>query len=250
MAEAPAPPMADLMAAPSVSGAEPGEALRMEPVAAEALEAQVDSGGAAIAFRIPRRVDIPADNTPRKVTVLTLKLKPRLDFLTVPKLIGEVYRRAKVVNDSEVLLLPGAVSLFHGAQFAGSAALEKVAPQETFETTLGVEDRIRVERKLVLKEVGKQFIGDRRVLRYAYELEVENLLPYEATIEVLDQRPVAGHEDIKVKLESAEPTPTRQSEQGELAWEVKLAQHAKQTLRFEFSLSAPRSVEVMGLPEE
>jgi len=248
--EAPAPPMADLMAAPSVSGAEPEEALRMEPVAAEAVEAQVDSGGVAIAFRIPRRVDIPADNTPRKVTVLTLKLKPQLDFVTAPKLIGEVYRRAKVVNDSEVLLLPGAVSLFHGGQFAGSAALEKVAPQETFETTLGVEDRIRVERKLTLKEVGKQFIGDRRVLRYAYEIKVENLLPYEATIEVLDQRPVAGHEDIKVKLESAEPTPTRQSEQGELAWEVKLAQHGKQTLRFEFSLSAPRSAEVMGLPED
>jgi uncharacterized protein (TIGR02231 family) len=251
VAEAPAPPpMADLMAAPGTSGAEPEEALRMEPVVAEVMEAQVDSGGAAISFHIPRRVDIPADNTPRKVTVLTLELKPQLDYVTAPKLIGEVYRRAKVVNDSEVLLLPGAVSLFHGGQFAGSAELQKVAPQETFETTLGIEDRIRVERKLALKEVGKQFIGDRRVLRYAYEIEIENLLPHEAAIEVLDQRPVAGHEDIKVKLESAEPTPTRQSEQGELAWEAKLAQHGKQTLRFEFSLSAPRSAEVTGLPED
>jgi len=252
VAEAPAPPMADLMAVPGTSGAGPEEAeeaLRMQPVVAEVVEAQVESGGAAVAFRIPRRVDIPADNTPRRVTVLTLKLKPRLDFVTAPKLVGEVYRRAKVVNDSEVLLLPGAVSLFHGGQFAGSAALAKVAPQETFETTLGVEDRIRVERKLVLKEVGKQLIGDRRVLRYAYEIEVENLLPYEAAIEVVDQRPVAGHEDIKVKLESAQPAPTRQDEQGELAWEMKLAQHGKQTLRFEFSLSAPRSAEIVGLPE-
>ena len=219
-----------------------------EPARAEALVAQVDTSGTAVTFHIPRRVDIPAENTPHKVTVLMLKFEPELDFFTVPKLVHEVYRRAKVVNDSEVTLLPGSVSLYHGGEFLGRAKLPKVAPQEEFETTLGIDDRIKVERELVLKEVGKQFIGDRRVQRYAYEIVVQNLLPRPATVVVGDQLPVAGHEDVKIKTEEIDPPPTSESEQGELTWKLELAPQEKRTLRFEFTIAAPRSSRLVGLP--
>jgi uncharacterized protein (TIGR02231 family) len=215
---------------------------------AQALVAQVDTSGTAVTFHIPRKVDIPAENTPHKVTVLMLKFEPELDFLTVPKLVDEVYRRAKVVNDSEVTLLPGPVSLYHGGEFLGRATLSKVAPQEEFETTLGIDDRIKVERELVLKEVGKKFIGDRRVRRYAYEIVVQNLLPHPATVVVGDQLPIAGHEDIRVKTEEIDPPPTSESEQGELTWKLELASQQKQTLRFEFTVAAPRSSQLGGLP--
>jgi uncharacterized protein (TIGR02231 family) len=219
-----------------------------EPAMAQALEAQVDTSGTAVTFHIPRKVDIPAENTPHKVTVLMLKFEPELDFLTVPKLVDEVYRRAKVVNDSEVTLLPGPVSLYHGGEFLGRATLPKVAPREEFKTTLGIDDRIKVERELVLKEVGKQLIGDRRVRRYAYEIVVQNLLPHPATVVVGDQLPVAGHEDIRIKAEEIDPPPTSESEQGELTWKLELASQQKQTLRFEFTIAAPRSSQLVGLP--
>jgi uncharacterized protein (TIGR02231 family) len=203
-----------------------------------------------VTFRIPRKADIQADNTPHKATVLTLCFASELDYLTIPKLMTEVYRRAQVVNDSQVTLLPGPVSLFHGGEFVGRATLPKVAPQETFEATLGIDDRITVERKLVLKEVGKQFIGDRRVLRYAYTIEVQNLLPRSADVVVVDQLPVAGHEDVKIRAERTDPAPTKESEQGELTWELKLEPQESRTLRFEFMVSAPRSRTLTGLPKE
>ena len=50
--------------------------------------------------------------------------------------------------DSPLLLLPGPARVFHGTQFVGETALETVAAGEEFELQLGVDDQIRVERKL------------------------------------------------------------------------------------------------------
>lgn len=215
---------------------------------AQAAEATVDVSGTAVTFHIPRRVDIPADDTPHKVTVRVMHLQCETDYMTAPKLVGEVYRRAKVHNEGEVTLLPGPVSLFHGGEFIGQASLPKVAPGETFETTMGLEDRITVERELALQEVGKQFIGDRRVMRYGYAIRVQNLLPQAADLVVLDQVPVAAHEEIKVRVEEIDPPPYTQSEQGELAWRLSLAPEDKRVLRFTFSVTAPRDSQVMHLP--
>jgi uncharacterized protein (TIGR02231 family) len=235
-------------ASPEAAAFETGAAMD-ETVVAEVEEAQVDTSGAAVAFRISRKVDVPADNTAHETTILALEFKPELDYLTVPKLIDEVYRRAKVVNDSEVTLLPGPINLFHGGEFVGRATLPLVAPREKFETTMGIDDRIKVERELALREVSKQFIGDRRTLRYAYEIKAKNLLPRQAKIVVCDQLPVAAHEDIRIKVEEIDPPPSKHSEQGELTWELELQSQESRTLRFEFTVSAPRGQTLVGLPE-
>ena len=220
-----------------------------EPVVAQAIQAEVDTSGAAVTYHIPRQAEIPADGTPSKITVGVLSLEPELDYLTVPKLVGEVFRRAKVRNDSEYTFLPGPVSLFYGNEFVGRASLPKVAPQEEIETTMGLDDRITVERELVLQEVGKQFIGDRRVYRYAYEIVIQNLLSTEASVLVRDQLPISTNEEIKVKTEGLLPPPDREGEQGELSWKLVLQPQEKRTIRIEFTVTAPRGVMLVGLPE-
>ncbi len=221
-----------------------------EPAVAQAVQAEVDTSGAAVTYHIPRQADVPADGTPSKITVGVLSLEPELDYLTVPKLVGEVFRRAKVKNDSEYTFLPGPVSLFYGNEFVGRASLPKVAPQEEIETTMGLDDRITVKRDLVLQEVGKQFIGDRRVHRYAYEIAIQNLLPTEANVVVRDQLPVSANEEIKVKAEELLPPPDREGEQGELSWKLVLQPQEKRTVRIEFTVTAPRGVALVGLPED
>ncbi len=219
------------------------------PVPAEVMSAQVETDGSAVTFRIPRRADIPADNTPHKVMVQQLQLEPQLDFLTIPKLTEEVYRRARVLNDSPVAFLPGPISLFYQDEFVGHARMARVAPQETFEVTLGLEERIKVKRELALREVSKRFIGDRRVQRFAYQIEVQNLLPHAAQVVVQDQVPVATHEEIKIRLEDASPPPTETDDMGKLTWNLELESQEKAVIRFEFTVNAPRDMILDGLPE-
>ena len=111
-----------------------------------------------------------------------------------------------------------------------------------------MDDRLKVERELKRREVDKTLLGGKRRIRYAYEIRLENLLPVQAALTLHDQIPVARHEEIKVRLEAADPKPTRQSELNLLDWELSLAPREKRTLRFDFSVEYPQAMEVTGLP--
>lgn len=254
----PAPRMMKMaaVAAPQGLGAAPDEEFAMrapEPEAlpeekAEVAMATVESSGSAVTYVVPGTVTIPADGAPHKVTVARLELTPQIDYMAIPKLVEAVYRRAQVANDSPYTFLPGPANLFAGDEFIGSTALELTAPGGKIELYLGVDDRIKVERELKRREVDKKLLGDRRTLRYGYEIELENLLPVEARVALQDQIPVARHESIKVKLEFAEPKPDQTSELGLLDWKLNLAPGEKRLVRFDFTVEHPRDVKVRGLP--
>jgi len=246
-AAAPAP-MMHAKAALSAAAAE-GVSFDAAPqLEMEFQEAQASTEGASVTFQLAQKVSVPGDGSPHKVTVTTLDLTPRFDYLSVPKVAEAVYRRAKLTNQSDFLLLDGPASLFVEGDFVGTLPLKRIAPREEFELTLGVDDRVTVKRELKARDVDKKIIGDRRRLRAAYEIEVKNWRPAPLEVEVRDQIPVARHEQIKVRLEACDPKPIEQTDLGELKWRLRIEPNAKQTSRFEFSIEHPVNLTVTGLP--
>jgi uncharacterized protein (TIGR02231 family) len=242
MAAPVAPPAMDAM----LSAAEP-EAVVAE-AEAEVVTAMVKTEGFAVTYQVPGTVTVPADGAPHKVAVARFELTPELDYVTAPKLAEAAYRRAQVTNDSPYTLLPGSANLFAGDEFIGATELELTAPNGELELYLGPDDRVRVKRELRRREVDKKLLGDRRRLRYGYEVTLENLLPAEAKIALHDQIPVSRHEDIKVKLEFAEPKPAEQTGLNLLNWELTLAPGEKQMVRFGFTVEHPQGMRLVGLP--
>ena len=236
---------ATLLAAAAPLG-EAGAALPVEE--AVEVQASVDVSGGSVTYHIPDPVTIPADGAPHKVVVARFELAPDLDYVTAPKLVEAAYRRARNVNNSPYLLLPGAANLFAGEEFIGATRLNLTAPNEKFELYLGVDDRIKVKRELKRREVEKTIIGGKRRLHFGYEITLENLTTGDAVLILHDQIPASKHEDIKVRLESAEPKPTEQSELNLLNWELKLAPKEKRTVRFDFGIEAPQGLNITGLP--
>lgn len=243
---------ADLMRA-----AAPTPALALEDMAlaeeeesyeAETVTAMVETSGAAVTYVLPGAVSIPPDGNAHKVTVAHVPLAPRLDYVSAPKLVEAAYRRAQVVNESPYTLLPGPANLFAGDEFIGTTELKLTAPGGEIELYLGVDDRVRVKRELKRHEVDKRLLGDRRRIWAGYEIEVENLLDAEAAITLYDQIPITRHEQIKVRLESAEPKPTTQTELGILEWELTLSPREEQIVRFDFVVEHPRDLTLVGLP--
>lgn len=235
------------------AGAEMDDFIQVKEEAAPVVEAEevvatVASEGAAVTYRVPGTVSVPADGEPRKVTVARFDLEPALDYVTAPKLVAAAYRRATVTNASAYTLLPGKANLFAGDAFIGATALELTAPGGEIELYLGVDDRVKVARELLQRDVDKKLLRDRRRLRYAYQITLENLLATEARITLHDQIPAPRHEDIKVKLEAATPEPAEQSKLGLLRWELALAPGEKRDARFEFSVEHARDATVTGLP--
>ena len=232
---------------PAPEAGAPLKAMASEEVEAQLSMASVEAGGAALHYRAAAPATIPADGAPHKVGIASLALAPRLDYVSAPKLAAAAYRRARAANESAYTFLPGQANLFAGEEFIGATRLELTAPGGEIELYLGVDDRLRVERELKRREEDKKLIGGRRRLRYGYAIEVENLLLEEARLRLHDQIPVARHEEVKVRLESADPKPDEHSELNELTWELALAPKAKRTVRFDFSVEAPVEMRLIGL---
>jgi uncharacterized protein (TIGR02231 family) len=246
-----------LAAAPMPAAAPAAAGMVQEPEAAYGLLAEADlavesaavsASGAALTYRLAGRADIPGNGDPRKVTIAVFPLKPALDYVTAPKLEAACYRRAKVKNTSEYSLLPGGAQLFEGDDYLGATHLEFTAPEQEFELFLGADERVRVERELVARDVDKTIIGDKRRIRYGYEITLENLRGAPQTILVRDQLPVARDEQIKVKLDLAEPKPAEHTDLNLLEWKLTLPPNAKQKVKFEFVVEYPRAMDVLGLP--
>ena len=222
----------------------------LEPEIREAAysTAEVSQSGVSVTYRIPDGVTIPGDGTFHKAMIAHLRVTPRIDYVTAPKIETRAYRRVNAENDSELMLLPGMAQIFEGEDYIGKTALKLIAPGETVKLYCGTDDRIRVDRKLVKQETDKKFLKDKRRIQFAYEIELENHIGEEQKITVRDQIPVSRHEDIKVKLENAKPGLNKQDELNRLTWEIKLPRKDKQRIRYDFSVEYPRSMQVMGLP--
>jgi uncharacterized protein (TIGR02231 family) len=87
---APAPQMMAMAAADAAMPAEMAERV------ADVAVATVQESGTAVSFIVPGKTDIPSDGSPHKTTINRFQLDPELEYLSVPKHTGAVFRRVKV----------------------------------------------------------------------------------------------------------------------------------------------------------
>lgn len=208
--------------------------------------ATVEHGGAATTYRPARPVAVPSDGTAHRTTVIVAELPARLDHVTVPLRGTEAYLRATAVNATEHTLRPGRASIFHDTEFVGTTTLEPWAPGEEVELTLGVDDRVRVERELVRRSAGKAVLGGTRRHEAEYRITVGNYGPRTATVTVIDQVPVSRDESITVRDVHCEPKPAQQTDLGELTWKLELATGATATITMAFRVDIAKGVELSG----
>ncbi len=217
------------------------------PEAAVLMAEPGDSVGAGLVYRVQRPLAVPADGGPHKTSIGRFGLDAALDHLAVPVLAPEAYLRATVTNTSPLLLLPGPARIFHGTQFVGETSLETVAGGEEFELQLGVDDQIRVERKLRRRSTGKAVIGGTRTIDVGYDIIVENHRHSRTRVSVHDRIPVSTDGDIRVRLRETSPAPATQTDLGELTWELSLDGGQEATVRYRFTVEHPAQVTVTGI---
>ncbi len=237
----PGEPGAVAFAAAAGAGAKKMKRARM--LAAEQAESE---SGAGFTYTVARPLAVPGDGGPHKTLVAAFDADVVLDYLTVPVRAPEAYLRATVTNGA-LLLLPGLARIFHGAQFVGETQLDTVAPGEEFEVQLGVDDQIKVERKLRRRSTSKALLGGTRTVDIAYEITVDNHRERKATVSVHDHIPVSTDADIKVRARETTPPPAGTDDLGELTWNLALAPGESATIRHRFTVEHPAQVAVTGL---
>jgi len=218
---------------------------------AEVAKAEVMKGGEAVTFKVKKKETVPSDNNPHKTTIASFQMKAGYEYFAVPKLMEQAYLTAKVKNGADYPLLAGEANVFLGPEFVGTSRIQTVAPGEDFDLSLGIDDGIRVKRKLLTAEAERSAVKRRTGWKnYRYRIDLENHKERAETITVLDQLPVSREPDIKVTLVAATPEPVKIAEQekpGMLSWKLTLAPGEKKVIEFEFSVSYPKDKDLSGI---
>jgi uncharacterized protein (TIGR02231 family) len=246
-ARGPAPAMMQAM----TSGAAEADFAMAADEAEEAPRMEVQQAaveqGTSITYHIPTAVWVAADGSEHKTTVTIEGFEAALDYVVVPKLAEEAYLRATVTNSGEYLILPGQASIYHEADYVGKTRLVTTAPGEEFEVQLGVDDRLRVDREMTAHDVSKPTLTNKRRIEYAYAITLSNHSGRETRVTVKDHIPYSTHENIDVKLSSADPTPQENTDLNILTWELPLEAGAEAVVSYAFLVEHPRTMRVVGL---
>jgi uncharacterized protein (TIGR02231 family) len=213
------------------------------------LAATVEQGVTAATYTPPRPVAVPADGASHRATIAAFDLDAELDYITAPVRSTDVHLRATVVNSSTHTLPPGRAAVFHDADFVGSAALPMWAPGEDVELALGLDDRIRVERKLVRRNASKATLGSTRRREVEYETKIENHTPRPARVTLLDQLPVSRDHEITVKPITTSPDPSETTDLGVITWKLDLSPGQELAINLAFRVDTAKSVDLTGWRE-
>ncbi|MEU7799099.1 DUF4139 domain-containing protein [Micromonospora arborensis] len=233
---------------PPAPGGAPARSAAPRPRLQESV-AQVEQGVSAATYRPARPAAVPADGSAHRATIAVLELPARLDHVTVPVRAAEAHLRATVRNTSDHTMPPGPAAVFHGADFVAATGLPMWAPGEEIELGLGVDDRLRVERKLHRRSETKATLGSTRRREVDYRITVANHTPRSATVEVRDQLPVSRDEAVVVRETNLTPAPAERTELGELAWRLSLAPGDSGEIAIGFRVELAKGVELTGWRE-
>ncbi|XP_048249176.1 protein F37C4.5-like isoform X2 [Haliotis rufescens] len=212
----------------------------------------VNESATSTSYEIARQSTIPSDNMPHKVSVGIFDVKPKLEYITLPKVEPRAYLQAKVTNNSMFTLLPGATSIFLDNSFVAKAEIKLVSPGEEFLCSLGVDPAVRVMYKPLKKFMGSSgLISKSTTTTFEQVVEIKNTHEYTIDIVLKLQLPRSSDEKIKVAL--LEPcldmkhpeknTNPHITKQNHIVWKLNLDKQVSREITLKYTVDHPQQLQ-------
>lgn len=224
----------------------------LEEAPMEIEEAKVETGATAVIFAIPGTSTILDNYEDHKIGITSIELDTELAYNSIPKLNPFAYLTSKCKNSSDYPLLAGKTNIFLDNSFVSHSNLKLVAPNEEFKTSLGIDEGIHIEHKLVNRfSKDEGLFSKKNKVVFEYKIVIKNNKKQESKIKVKDQIPVSQNQDIKVEL--LEPKIKENSdalkklEDGSIEWLLMIPAGEKLQLNLKFSIEYPRGERITGL---
>lgn len=218
----------------------------------EVRQAKVETGATSVLFNIQGTNTIKSDNTPHKVSITIKDLPAEFTYGTVPKKSQFAYLKTKATNNTDFPFLAGETNIFLDGSFVANSKLQLVAPNEKFTTSLGVDESIKIEYKLINKfEKDKGVFSKKANIVFEYKTTITNNKKSKEKVIIYDQLPVSQHDDIKVELiepKYKENTDTLKiNKQKFIEWHYELEPAQKIEINFSYSVENPHDIKVSGI---
>jgi uncharacterized protein (TIGR02231 family) len=208
----------------------------------------VERRSTSTVLAVPGRVSVAATGKPHRVGIVRATLPMTAAWHAVPRQSLNTYVTGRMANATELPLLPGAVSVFVAGDLIGAAALDFVAPRETAEFWLGVDEQVKVSRLLDEKRSGKTFFSKRKRIEAAYTIRVRSFRTTPVEVAIYESLPVSQDERIKAAISGLDPKPAA-LERGMARWDLAIEPGRERSLSFAYAIEFPNEVQMDELQE-
>ena len=157
-----------------------------------------ESGFGVQIYKIKKKMDIKADGSKHPVLLQEIDVtSTRLFYWN--SMDQQLIAQEKIKN-GESTLLPGKCKCYVDGDFIGETNIKVISPGEEFKLGARRSYEMKVEKKLVKREVGKKGIFKGKLTNeYGYEIKINNYRKKESEITINDRIPHSRSPDIIVE---------------------------------------------------
>jgi len=205
-------------------------------------DAVLDDGGPAMTLSLPARATVLADGRPYWMPVDELATEAEAKLVTVPKLTARVFQAVSTKNPAKYPLLPGRLHLYRKGSYIGDSWLERTAPGEPMEVSLGIDAELSVERIDVLaKDRDPGLFSSTKKLERHLQVRIQNRGGSAQRVEVRESLPVSKDKRIEVRFEKAQNSAGYQHDalRGFVTWAAEVPARGKKELDFRYEIRLP-----------
>lgn len=207
----------------------------LAPALTSAYYASMNENMTNIEFSLSIPYSIPSDGQNHLVAIKNEKLDAKYQYYMVPKLDKDAFLVADVRGFEELNLLPAEANVYFEGTYIGSTMLNPNVTGDSLAVTLGRDERLSINRKLLKQEEKEKFLADSKIKYFTYELIVKNNRINDVDIIIEDQIPMSTLDDIKVGLLSSDKAKYVE-ETGMLTWSFKLLAKENKSMKFKYSV--------------
>ena len=189
---------------------------------AEEQQADVESSGFQVTFKIAGRVSIGAAEGARSLRISTATIAPDLLVRAVPVIDPTAFLEASFKQAEDAPLLPGRVSIYRDGTFVGRGRMAAASKDETVRLGFGADDKVKIERTVLKRNEGSAgLIVTSKTDERAFKTTVRNGHDFPLKVAIEDQLPVSENEEIVVEMLPTTTPPTTSNlrdKRGVLEW--------------------------------
>ena len=207
------------------------------------------SGGFDYSFKTDRRRTVGSDGKERKVKLAAATFPATLLHEVVAPLDKKAYLKAHVKNDTRQPFLAGEAFVFLDEDFVGRSFFSTVAPTAQLDLSLGVDEDIKVDRRIEQTAETTGLIGKKDRTVFTIVTSVRSYKKRAVEVLLRDQMPVTWQkDDISVEKLTLKPEPEEEktlNTQGLYSWRLKLAAGGKDEVKIKYVVEHPRDFDLV-----
>ncbi len=207
------------------------------------IQNNVINNQTSFSYELETPYSVPSDGKTHSVDIKREHIASDFTYGSVPKLSDFAYLETKFNNSSELNLLAGEANIYFENRFVGTSFLNPNITQDSISVSLGKDEQIVINRKLLTDFSSKNFFRNKVKELQMYEITVKNTKNEPISIVLEDQIPISGNDDIDISIKELS-NGVLDNETGIVTWKLHLEPGESTNLRLGFEIEYQKGKKV------